>query len=80
MVERRSSATKASTGERRREINKEYCCPYTQLVLLYALVRNIYQMGTLTKAKRKKAKQVNLTKAKRTKAKRTKSKHKVGSA
>jgi hypothetical protein len=35
--------------------------------------------GTLTKAKRNKAKQVNLTKAKRTKAKRTKAKHKVGS-
>jgi hypothetical protein len=35
--------------------------------------------GTLTKAKRNKAKQVNLTKAKRTKAKRTKEKHKVGS-
>jgi hypothetical protein len=42
MVECRSSATKASMGERRREINKEYCCPYTQLVLLYALVQNIY--------------------------------------
>jgi hypothetical protein len=42
MMERRSSATKASTGERRREINKEYCCPYTQLMLFYALVRNIY--------------------------------------
>jgi hypothetical protein len=35
--------------------------------------------GTLTKAKRNKAKQVNLTKAKRTKAKLTKAKHKVGS-
>jgi hypothetical protein len=35
--------------------------------------------GTLTKAKRNKAKQVHLTKAKRTKAKRTKAKHKLGS-
>jgi hypothetical protein len=35
--------------------------------------------GTLTKAKRNKAKQVNLTKAKQTKAKRTKAKHEVGS-
>jgi hypothetical protein len=38
-VEHRASATRASVGRRRREINREYCCPYLQLVLLYALVQ-----------------------------------------
>jgi hypothetical protein len=33
-VERWASATKASVRGRRREINREYCCPYMQLVLL----------------------------------------------
>jgi hypothetical protein len=42
MVERWSTATKVSTGERRRDINKEYCCPYTQLMLFHAAVQQIY--------------------------------------
>jgi hypothetical protein len=41
MVERRSAATKVSTGERRRDINKEYCCPYTQLMLFHVTVQKI---------------------------------------
>jgi hypothetical protein len=45
-VERRASATKASVGGRRREINREYCCPYMQLVLLYVAVQNIYPNRT----------------------------------
>jgi hypothetical protein len=41
MVEGRSAATKVSTGERRRDINKEYCCPYTQLMLFHVAVPKI---------------------------------------
>jgi hypothetical protein len=43
MVERRPAATKVSTGERRRYINKEYCCPYTQLMRFHAAVQKIYR-------------------------------------
>jgi hypothetical protein len=43
MVERWSAATKVSTGERRRDINKEYCCPYTQLMLFHVTVPKIWR-------------------------------------
>jgi hypothetical protein len=40
--ERRSAATRGSTGKRRREINKEYCSLYAWLILCHEAVQNIY--------------------------------------
>jgi hypothetical protein len=38
MVELRSAATKVSAGERRRDINKEYCSLYTWMILCHEAV------------------------------------------
>jgi hypothetical protein len=40
-VELRSAATKVSAGERRREINKEYFCVATLLILYHVVVPKI---------------------------------------
>jgi hypothetical protein len=42
-VELRSAATKVSTGEKRRKINKEYCSLYAWLILYHVAVRKIYR-------------------------------------
>jgi hypothetical protein len=42
-VELRSAATKVTTGERRKEINKEYCSLYAWLILCHVAVQKIYR-------------------------------------